>query len=508
MGEKTSMRTLNRSVATASGVTPRDLPVRLLQFGEGNFLRAFIDWMVAEMNDQGLFNGKVALVQPLEHGMVDMLAQQDYLYTLLLRGIEEGEVVVRQRLIDVIERGLNVYTQFDDYLKEADNPDLRIIVSNTTEAGIVLRAEDAPTDAPPISFPGKLLRLMKRRYDCFGGDPAKGLLLFPCELIDRNGDTLKAVLTELAGLWYPGDATFLTWLTESNVYFNTLVDRIVSGYPRDEAADLCAEFGYTDNLVDTGEIFHFLVIEGPREYEPEFPLVSAGLHVKWCDDMTPYRTRKVRILNGAHTMTVLAAHLYGLATVKQCMDDAVVSRYVSKGVLEEIIPTLDLPEEELLAFGQAVMERFSNPYIKHFLLSISLNSVSKFKTRVLPSLLEYERRRGELPELLTFSLAALVLFYRGQERGETCLKATRAVDGAAYEITDSPEVLDWFYDLWQGETVSDAAAGSALMAQVLAREEFWGLDLTTVAGLTEKSGGYLAAMVAEGVGPVMTRVAG
>ena len=502
------MKALNREMATTVGVTQRELPVRLLQFGEGNFLRAFIDWMVAEMNDKGLFNGRVALVQPLEHGMLDKLAQQDYLYTLLLRGIEDGEVVVRRRVVDVIERGVNVYTQFDDYLAEAENPDLRIIVSNTTEAGIVLRREDAPTDAPPLSFPGKLLRLMKRRYDVFEGDATKGLLLFPCELIDRNGDTLKAVLTELAGRWYPGDTAFLTWLTEANVYFNTLVDRIVSGYPREEAAALCEEFGYQDDLVDTGEIFHFLAVEGPAQYEPEFPLVSAGLQVTWCDDLTPYRTRKVRILNGAHTMTVLAAHLYGLSTVQECMDDPVMSRYVRKGVFEEIVPTLDLSQEELLAFGEAVLERFSNPYIKHFLLSISLNSVSKFKARVLPSLLEYQRRRGELPELLTFSLAALVLFYRGGERKGPALMAERAVDGAPYEINDTPEVLDWFADLWQGQTALDEPGATALMGKVLAQQEFWGMDLTTVAGLSEATGCYLAAMITEGVRPVLARVAG
>jgi tagaturonate reductase len=501
------MNVLDRAVAAENGVVKKELPVRMLQFGEGNFLRAFIDWMVAEMNDQGLFNGRVSVVQPLEHGMLEMMEQQDYLYTLLLRGIQDGEVVVKQRLVDVIERGVNVYSQFDQYLAEAENPELRIIVSNTTEAGIVLRSEDAPTDAPPISFPGKLLRLMKHRYDCFDGDPAKGFLLFPCELIDRNGDTLKAVLTELAQAWYPGDAGFQAWLTDANVYFNTLVDRIVSGYPRDEAESLCRGFGYTDNLVDTGEIFHFLVVEGPREYESEFPLITAGLNVKWCDDLTPYRTRKVRILNGAHTMTVLAAHLYGLSTVKECMDDEVLSRYVRKGVLEEIIPTLDLPEEELLEFGEAVMERFSNPYIKHFLLAISLNSVSKFKTRVLPSLLEYQARKGELPELLTFSLAALVLFYRGETRGEHTMSATRQVDGQAYEISDSPEVLDWFFDLWQGEAGDSNAACTVIMGKVLAKEEFWGADLNRIEELQARSGEYLAAMIAEGVVAVLNRVA-
>ena len=442
-----------------------DLPIKVLQFGEGNFLRSFIDWMIDEMNKQKLFNGRVSIVQPIEHGMIEELKEQDFLYTLLLRGIENGKEVVRKEIISSVARGLNPYTQYQEYLRESENPDLRIIISNTTEAGIELRKDDRPSDTPPVSFPGKLLRFMKCRFDFFKGDNEKGLLIFPCELIDRNGDTLKEVLKELALIWYPGDKEFHSWLLEANVYFNTLVDRIVSGYPKEEAEALCNEFGYTDRMITAGEIFHFLVVEGPLEYEKEFPLVTAGFNVKWCDDITPYRTRKVRILNGAHTMSVLAAHLYGLETVKDCIDDPLFSRYIRKGIFDEIIPTLDLPKEELEEFGAAVLERFSNPYIRHFVLSISLNSVSKFKTRVLPSLLEYYKRKHKLPRLLTFSFAALVLFYRPESSEGTLLKGRRSVDGEPYDIMDSPDVLEWFFKLW-----SDNQDLAQIVQKILSKE--------------------------------------
>jgi len=498
---------LTKKTASDSGAVLKTRPVKILQFGEGNFLRAFIDWMVDEMNTKGLYNGKVALVQPLPQGMIGMMNDQDYLYTLLLRGIQNGEVVVNKKIIDVLDRAVNPYEEFQSYLAEAENPDLRIIVSNTTEAGIEYRSEDSADDQPPQSFPGKLILLLKKRYDFFEGAADKGFLFFPCELIDRNGDNLKRILLKLASEWYPSEPAFASWITDANVFFNTLVDRIVSGYPRDEVEELWKEAGYKDNVMDTGEIFHFLVIEGPQEYEKEFPLIQAGLNVKWCDNMTPYRTRKVRILNGAHTMTVLAAWLYGLETVQNCMDDKTLSQYIRKGIFEEIIPTLDLPADELAEYGGAILERFSNPYIKHFLLSISLNSVSKFKTRVLPSLLEYQARKGELPRLLSFSLAALTAFYKGEKSDNPAsLRAVRPVDGKEYAINDSPEVLDFFASLWAGKTASTLDEARSIMRSVLAREEYWGQNLNALEGLTDLTAGYLNRLMTEGASTLIKEI--
>jgi tagaturonate reductase len=496
---------LNRKTALEAGMKLKERPVRILQFGEGNFLRAFMDWMVDGMNDQGLYDGNVALVQPLPQGTIGLMKDQDYLYSLLLRGIQKGEVIVQKKIIPVIDRAVNPYEDFKKYLAEAENPDLRIIISNTTEAGIALAEEDRLDDQPPQSFPGKLLLLLKKRYDLFEGALDKGFLFLPCELIDRNGDTLKSILLTLASSWFPQEPGFNKWISEANVFFNTLVDRIVSGYPRDEVEELWDEAGYKDHLIDTGEIFHFLVIEGPREYEREFPLLQAGFNVKWCDNMTPYRTRKVRILNGAHTMTVLAAWLYGLETVQNCMDEQIIAQYIRKGIFEEIIPTLDLPSDELEEYGAAILERFSNPYIKHFLLSISLNSVSKFKTRVLPSLLEYSKRKKELPELLSFSLAALVLFYKGRRsnNNDTTLEAKRSVDHKEYSIKDSPEVLDFFSSLWEGKSAETMKEAEQIMSTVLSKEAYWGLDLNSLEGLKEKTVTFLMRMVNEGVPSVM-----
>ncbi|MDC7231935.1 MAG: tagaturonate reductase [Spirochaetales bacterium] len=503
------MKELNRNTAVEMNLPESSYPVRILQFGEGNFLRAFMDWMVQGMNTKGLFNGKVSVVQPLAQGMLPMMEEQDYLYTLLLRGVQNGEVTVEKEVVQVLERGVNPYEDFSAYLAEAENPDLRIIISNTTEAGIVLRSEDKTEDTPPVSFPGKLLVLLKKRFDHFNGDLSKGFLFFPCELIEKNGTKLKEVLLELAGQWYPGNTDFISWLEEANLFFNTLVDRIVSGYPADEVESLWEEAGYKDNLMDTGEIFHFLAVEGPVEYEKEFPLVQAGFNVKWCDDLTPYRTRKVRILNGAHTMTVLAAWLYGLETVKNCMDDEVVSEYIRQGIFDEIIPTLDLPADELAEYGGAILERFSNPYIKHLLLSISLNSVSKFKTRVLPSVLEYISRTGENPKLLSFSLAALVLFYKSENPGlyGASLSAVRPLDGKEYVIKDSPEVLDFFFHLWKGKTGASREEAESLMEAVLKKTEFWGQDLNLLPGFRDLTASYLSSMVIEGVPAVMKNLA-
>ena len=396
-------------------VSPKKkLPEKILQFGEGNFLRGFVDWMIDRMNEQGLFNGSVVVVQPIEEGLVDVLNSQDGLYTLYLRGMQDGITVEQKSIISSISRGINLYTDFESYMKMAESADLRFVISNTTEAGIAYSAHDKPTDKPPVSYPGKLTVLLYRRFKALNGDPAKGLVIIPCELIDRNGDNLKEIILRLSREW-DYEQEFIHWLATSNYFLNSLVDRIVTGYPKDEAQKLADELGYNDKLLDTGEIFHLWVIEGNKRFAEELPFTKAGLNVIWTDDMTPYRTRKVRILNGAHTMTVLAAYLYGLDTVKECVDDRLIKAYMEKGLYEEIIPTLDLPENELLEFAKAVSERFANPFIKHYLLSISLNSTSKFKTRVLPSITEYVKRKGKIPQVLTFSMAALIAFYRGTE---------------------------------------------------------------------------------------------
>ena len=373
---------------------------RVIQFGEGGFLRGFVDWMLQKMNDNGSFSGSVAVVQPIECGMCDILEAQNCVYTHLIRG-KEG---VEKTVIDVISRCVKPYGDFEEYLALADNPDFRFIVSNTTEAGIAFSRDDKPTDKPPKTFPAKLTLLLKRRFDA----GLSGFIFLPCELIDRNGDNLKKCILSYADLWGLGEE-FCEWIERENVFTNTLVDRINTGYPKGEELSL----GYTDNMVNTSEFFHLWVIETDADIEGELPFSSAGLNVIVTrDKLEMYRTRKVRILNGAHTSLVPYALLSGFDTVKSCVDDPTMLSHIKKCVYDEIIPTLDLPKDELKSYADSVIERFSNPYIKHYLSSIALNSVSKFKVRVLPSILEYKKRTGKYPPTLMFSFKKLIELYK------------------------------------------------------------------------------------------------
>lgn len=450
-------------------------PVKVVQFGEGNFLRAFVDWQIDILNEKTDFNGNIAIVQPLENGMSDMINAQSGLYTTLLRGIQDGKQISETRVINSIDSCINPYKGYDEYMKLSEIPTLRFIVSNTTEAGISYNSEDKLDDKPQKSFPGKVTAFLYNRYKHFNGASDKGIILIPCELIDKNGDNLKKYVLEYAKAWNLEEA-FISWINNSCDFLNSLVDRIVPGYPRAEAEEIEAKLGYEDNLIDAAEIFHLWVIECHKKtYQNEMPTDKAGLNVIWTDDMSFYRTRKVRILNGAHTMTVLAAHAYGLNTVEECTKDQIISNFMRKGIFEEIIPSMEGDRKELESYAKDVLERFQNPYIEHFLISISLNSTSKFKTRNLPSLLSYYEKYQKLPRHLVFSLAALINFYKGEEIKNSALLGKRGEE--TYEIKDSTEVLSFFSNLNKENT--DVAK------KVLSNEAFWGQDLNKIEGLAE-----------------------
>ncbi|MFY0651744.1 MAG: tagaturonate reductase [Cyclobacteriaceae bacterium] len=458
------LNSLNRSTVSANSY-----PERILQFGEGNFLRAFANWMIHKMNKEAGFDAGVVVVQPIDRGLAQMLNDQDGLYTLYLNGIKNGQAVSEHEVIDCIQRALDPYTQYDEYLAIAENPDLRFILSNTTEAGISYSEGDLLGDAPAKSFPAKLTALLHKRFQTFNGDSLKGLIIIPCELIDRNGDNLKRIILQYADKWNlePG---FKSWLDEANTFCNTLVDRIVPGYPKSKIDKITAELGYKDNLVVEGEQFHLWVIEGPKEVANEFPSEEVGLNVIFTDDMAPYRTRKVRILNGAHTSMVPVSYLYGIETVRESVEDDVIGAFVQKTIFEEICPTLDLPEEELKSFANDVLDRFRNPYLVHALMSISLNSISKFKTRVLPSILEYHNRKGELPQRLVFSMASLFAFYK------------REVGDKQIDLNDDQDVLDFFKSTWVGYDGSSTSV-EKVTKNILAKADFWGQDLAALDGL-------------------------
>lgn len=410
----------------------------VMQFGEGGFLRGFVDYFFHKLQEKGLYDGKIVVVQPIEKGMCQMLADQNCEYNLFLRGIDNGQVVNEHTHVTSISRALNPYTQYEEYMKLAENPDLRVIVSNTTEAGIEYLGTEKLTDTPPKSYPAKLTQFLFKRFQM----GLKGFILLPCELIDNNADNLKKCILQYADLWELG-SDFKNWLESENDFCNTLVDRIVTGYPRDEVEELTKQIGYTDNLIDTAEIFHLWVIEG--HHEDELPFNKAGYNIVWTDDAKPYKKRKVRILNGGHTSMVLGARLYGLSTVGECLKDETVSAFLKKCIFEEIVPTLGNTETDV-KFGEAVLERFSNPFIKHQLLSIALNSVSKFQVRVLPTILEYKEKFGKYPAALTFSMAALIAFYRTDE----------ANDGA--------DIMEFMK--------------TASVEDIMKREDYWHCDLT------------------------------
>lgn len=461
-------------------------PEKVLQFGEGNFLRAFVDWQIDKMNKEAGFNGSVVVVQPIEFGMVDKLNDQDGLYTLYLQGMSEGRAIAEHSVINSISRGINPYTEHAEYLKIAENPELRFVFSNTTEAGIAYNESDKLEDKPQKSFPGKFTALLYHRFKFYNGQKDKGLIIIPCELIDRNGDKLKEIVLKLAKLWNL-EAGFATWVNEANTFCSTLVDRIVPGYPRDTIKEITQELGYEDNLVNVGEHFHLFIIEGPKWIENEFPVTKAGLNVKFVDDMTPYRTRKVRILNGSHTSLVPVSYLYGLNTVAESVDHEVMGKFIKDTIYEEIIPTLDLPEEELSYYAKVVLERFMNPYVKHYLMSISLNSMSKYETRDLPSLLQYVKIKNELPKRLVFSLAALMEFYKGK-RGEEVIK-----------LNDDTDVLELYKTAWDNCDGSEVSL-KKLVTTVLSYKKVWKMDLNEVKGLTDAVTHYLVSI--EKVGTV------
>ena len=410
----------------------------VIQFGEGGFLRGFVDYFFHKLQEKGLYDGKIVVVQPIEKGMCQMLADQNCEYNLFLRGISNGEVVNEHTHITSISRALNPYTQYEEYIALATSPDMRVLVSNTTEAGIEYLGTEKLTDMPPKSYPAKLTQFLYKRFEA--GLP--GMILLPCELIDNNGDNLKACVLKYADLWELGE-DFKNWINNDNDFCSTLVDRIVTGYPRDEAEELNKQLGYTDNLIDTAEIFHLWVIGG--HHEDELPFNKAGYNIVWTDDVKPYKKRKVRILNGGHTSMVLGAYLYGLETVGECLKDETVSAFLKKCLFDEIVPTLGNTDTDI-QFAKDVLERFSNPFIKHQLLSIALNSVSKFQVRVLPTILEYKEKFGTYPEALTFSMAALIAFYR----------TDKANDGA--------EIMEFMK--------------TASVEDIMKREDYWHADLT------------------------------
>ncbi|MCK8488509.1 tagaturonate reductase [Paenibacillus sp. MBLB2552] len=454
-------------------------PERMIQFGEGNFMRAFTAWQVQQMNQQGRFQGSVVMIKPQGSPVSEHYAKQDHLYTVLINGIAEQQIVREHEILHSVSRLISPYTEYERFLALAEQDSLEFITSNTTEAGITYNPEDRLTDAPQRSFPGKLTALLYRRYQL----GKAGFTIIPCELIDRNGEKLREIVLRHAADWNLGDG-FTDWLERENTFCCSLVDRIVPGFPQERADQLEQELGYRDRLMVTAEPYLLWVIEGPAWLPERLPLAESGLNVIYTDDLRPYREQKVHLLNGPHTAMTALGLLAGLETVEEVMNDEDLSVFVRELMEEEIVPMLDLPIERLIAYAQAVRERFMNPFIRHELASISLNSIAKFQTRLLPVLLRYRRERGDLPKRITLSFAALLVGYRGDR----------------LERKDSPDVLTLFDRAW--------AHPAEVIPTLLQEAKLWGEDLSGVPELADTLERYVRKLDAFGARATLQWIGG
>lgn len=443
----------------------KTLPIKIVQFGEGNFLRAFVEYAFQQLNEKADFNGGIGVVQPIERGMVDTLDQQDGLYTLFLKGIEKGQEIQSKELITNVVKCINPYKDFERYLKLSEEDSLEFVISNTTEAGIAYMEGDTKEMSPPDSFPAKLTLFLYHRFNHFKGNPNKGLTIIPCELINHNADTLFNIIDKYIEDWHLEDS-FKQWVHNSCTFHNTLVDRIVPGYPKEEIEQYNSQLHYQDKLIVAAEVFFLWVIEGDENLKNKLPFHKTELDVKIVQDMQPYRTRKVRILNGAHTTMVPFSILYGNQTVKETVDNQFTGNFVHHAIFEEINPTLPMQKEELEAFSNDVLDRFRNPFIKHQLSDIALNSISKFKVRVLPSLLAYVNMNKKLPVHLTFAFACLIRFYKGSWQNKSL------------PVKDSDSIKKVFSEIWKQDDYN------LITKEVLGQVEFWDQNLNEINGLT------------------------
>lgn len=460
------MDSLNRTTANK----PVQYPVRVMQFGGGNFLRAFCDWMFDVLNKTTNFNGSVVVVKPTKRGDYTELRTQEGLFHVALDGVRNGTLVSEVTLVESVSKVIQPYTEWNDYLALAEAPEMRFIVSNTTEAGIKFSNTDKQTDCPPHEFPAKLTLWLHHRFTHFNGAADKGCILLPCELIENNGVELQRTILEYIKFWNLGQ-DFAAWIVNHNYFCSTLVDRIVSGFPEARKLEIATQIGFNDDLLVAGEDYHSWVIKGPKLVQNELPFAKTDLNVQFVDDLSDYREMKVRVLNGAHTSLVPVGYLSGLRTVKESMDDALVSNHVLQVLSSEIKPTLtNFSESEVDAFINAVIDRFKNPTLKHFLLAISLNSTSKFQARLLPAFREYTALNGTFPKRIAFSLACMIRFYKGSFNNETI------------DVNDDAQALEFFKTEWNkvddgGQTLE------ALVQHTLANKTIVGDDLSNYNGL-------------------------
>lgn len=464
-------------------------PERILQIGEGNFLRCFVGWQVDILNEKNGLDAGIVVARPIDTEVPPPLNTQDGLYTTLLRGYDDqNQLRNEKRIVSAVTREISIYQEYDQFLTVARNPKVRFIFSNTTEAGITYNDQDRFDDVPPSTFPAKMTRFLYERFTFCRGLADGGFILLPCELLDYNGDKLKEIVLKYINLWNLSN-DFMEWVLNANTFCSTLVDRIVTGYPRGEVEELEQELGYKDQFMVTGEFFHLFVIQAPEFVGEELKLEGSGLDIEIVDDLKLYKERKVGILNGCHTALTPVAYLCGIEFVKDATADPQLQSFLDTMLEKEIIPSLDMPKDELKKFADSVIGRFKNPFIKHKLLDISLNSMTKFRTRILPQFLRYFQDNGNVPPLMSTALAALICFYRG------------TLDGQSYPIKDDQPFLELYQELWSpaGENPVDINQATTIARRVLELDQHWETKLLSLDGLLTQVAADIVSITTKGM---------
>ncbi|MFS0560791.1 tagaturonate reductase [Terribacillus sp. 179-K 1B1 HS] len=470
----------------------KTLPVKILQIGEGNFLRGFIDWMIQEANSQGNFNGGIAVTNPRKSGSekIEKLKKQKGLFTLLTKGIQKGKTIESSQIIDVFSKIIDPYREWNEFLHLANEPELKFVISNTTEAGLVYIPCDVMEDIPLETFPAKLTYFLYKRFEHYSGAPDKGLMLLPCELVEQNGQALKEIVLSHCRDWNLPHA-FISWLHDHNAFLNSLVDRIVPGFPNEEAETIFKESGYEDSFLNVVEPYHLWVIQGDDRLDDQLPLKKSGLNVHWVDDLKPFQLRKIRILNGSHTLMAQLGILMGIELVREAVTHEKMAPFIKNTIEEEIVPSLELDLTESLAYGESVLERFLNPFLHHRLSDIALNASSKFRSRLLPTLKAYRIRNNRLPENIMKALAALICFYKVESiEGKY---VGRDFNGKTYVVRDSEQVLEFFQAQWS-RYESEGLSLHDMTKEILQNKVLWGVDLHAMTGMTEKTVELLTEM--------------
>ncbi|MDU1904111.1 MAG: tagaturonate reductase [Dysgonomonas sp.] len=469
------MKELNKNT-----VEKKELPKKILQFGEGNFLRAFVDWMIDKANNAGVMNHGVVAVQPIAQGMADMLLKQDCMYHVYLEGIKDKQPVKEVDLVKCIMDALNPYSQYAEYEKLFLSEELEMIISNTTEAGIRYEEGDDLNALPPKSFPAKMTALLHKRFQKFNGAADKGLLIICCELIEDNGSTLREYVLKHAEANNLG-ADFINWVKNQNHFYDTLVDRIVPGFPRENIDEIKAEIGFNDNLVVKGEYFHVWAIGGDPVIKEKFPLDKAGLNVLFMDDIKDFRAKKVRILNGSHTAMVPVALQLGCQTVMDAFNTPEVEKYINEMVAQEVLPVINEDPAELKEFAAHILERFYNPYLKHYLKDISLNSISKWETRDYPTVYDNSKKANKFAKLTSFSFAALLVLYTGKSEAKD------------FTPNDTPEFIEFIQSTFNPNDVKGWVAG------VVNNKQMWKEDFTQVPQFVDEISKDVEAILNKGM---------